>query len=351
MKSVASSAAVQEQEIVVVSCADDAYAMPLAVTVRSALETLEPGCRIRLFILDGGISPESKSRLTGSWDDPRLSVEWLRPDVELVRDLPVSDHISIAAYLRLLMPALLPDDVKRVIYMDADMLVRRSLTALWREPQGDDAILAVQDLAAPYFDAEASIPQFERCRGHLAAFAPVANFQELGLPSDNKYFNSGLLVVDVDKWRREQIGRQVLDCLRDHREHVLWWDQYALNAVLARQWRALDLRWNQGAHVFVYPTWRESWLDRQQFSQLRNDPWIVHFCSPAKPWHYFCRHPYTAEFRDCLKRTEWRAWRPEAPDRLLSKWWDFHYRPLRSEWKAHMRTVKRAIRGDKRKAA
>ncbi|MBA4107471.1 MAG: hypothetical protein C0485_17175 [Pirellula sp.] len=349
MKSVA--ARPSTSEIAVVSCADDAYAMPLGVTIWSALDALHPECRMRLFILDGGISAESKARLTASWNDPRLVVQWLRPDVNAVRDLPVSDHISVAAYLRLLMPTLLPADVKRVIYVDADMLVRRDLAELWAEPQGEHAALAVQDLAAPYFDAESSIPQIQRCRGHLAAFTPVANYRELDLPTDNKYFNSGLLVLNIDQWRREKIGEQVLDCLREHRQHVLWWDQYALNVVLARKWRALDLRWNQGAHVFVYPTWRESWLGQAEFARLRNDPWIVHFCSPSKPWHYFCRHPYTFEFRSCLKRTAWRDWRPEAPDRLLSKWWDFHYRPLRSEWKAHMRTVKRAIRGEKRKSA
>jgi lipopolysaccharide biosynthesis glycosyltransferase len=338
-------------EIVVVSCADEAYAMPLAVTIRSALDALAPACRMRLFILDGGISAESQAKLAASWNDPRLAVEWLRPDVDAVRDLPVSDHISIAAYLRLLMPALLPADVQRVIYLDADMFVRRDLLDLWSEPQGEDAALAVQDLAAPFLDAEASIPQFQRCCGHLAAFTPVANYRDLGLPTANKYFNSGLLVLNIEQWRRERIGEQVLDCLREHRRHVLWWDQYALNVVLASKWRALDLRWNQGAHVFVYPTWRESWLDQQRFVQLRNDPWIVHFCSPSKPWHYFCRHPYASDFRACLRRTEWREWRPMAPDRLLSKWWDFHYRPLRNEWKAHLRTVKRAIRGEKRRAA
>jgi lipopolysaccharide biosynthesis glycosyltransferase len=204
------------REIVVVSGCDNGYAMPLAVTMRSALDRLSPDRRMRLFILDGGLSDENKARLAASWSDPRLQLEWLRPDVEQVRDLPVSDHISIAAYLRLLMPELLPRDVTRVIYMDADMMVRRDLGALWDEPQGRYAALAVQDLAAPFLDAEYSLPNFKQVNPHLAAAWPVANFRELGLPIDGEYSNSGLLVVDVDQWRRESIAAQVLRCLREH---------------------------------------------------------------------------------------------------------------------------------------
>lgn len=338
-------------DIVLVSAADDGYAMPLAVTIRSALDSLGRDRQVQLYILDGGLSEESRTRLLRSWNDPRLAVEWVRPDLNQVGDLLINGHVNVVTYLRLLMPIVLPEHVKRVIYVDADMLIRRDLGALWDEPQGDHSVLAVTDIAAPRLDAPNHLPSFERCRGHLAGFTPIANFRELGLPQDGHYFNGGMLVVDLALWRRERMAQQMLDCLRTHRDHVLWWDQYALNVVHAGKWRALDNRWNQGAHLFVYPTWRESPLDRQDYYDLCNDPWIVHFCSPSKPWHFLCRHPYKADFRNCLRRTEWRAWKPAAPDRLLSKWWDFHYRPLRSEWKAHMRTVKRAIRGEKRRAA
>jgi lipopolysaccharide biosynthesis glycosyltransferase len=338
-------------EIVVVSGADNGYAMPLAVTMRSALDRLAPNQRMRLFILDGELTDENKRRLEDSWRDPRLTLEWLRPDIDLVRDLPVSDHISIAAYLRLLMPTLLPADVTRVIYMDADMMVRRDLSDLWKEPQGDHAVLAIQDLAAPYIDATYSAPNIERCYPHLAAAHPIANFRELGLPRDGMYFNSGLLVFDVAQWRRERIAEQVLECLRVHREHVLWWDQYALNVVLARRWRALDHRWNQGASIYAYPDWTLSPFDRATFETIRDSPWIVHFCTPTKPWHYFCRHPFTREFRAALLQTAWRDWRPERPENFMSQWWSFHYRPIRYEWKNKVRALKRAVGYKSRRAA
>ena len=337
-------------DVVVVSAADDAYAMPLAVTVRSALDTLHESRRLRLYVLDGGLSGPTKNRLVRSWADPRLEVSWVRPDLSQVRDLLVSDHVNMVTYLRLLMPLVLPREVERAIYLDADMLVRRDLGQLWDEPQGDHAVLAAVDVAAPCIDAEASLPSFEHCRKYLAARTPVLNYQELGISPEARYFNGGLLVADLARWRRDWLAEQMLRTLREHRQHVLWWDQYALNAVLAGKWRELDGRWNQGAHLFVYPNWRQSPLDRQQYEQLRDDPWIVHFCSPSKPWHYFCRHPYAGEFRACLARTAWRDWRPERPDRFLHQWWDYHVEPVRRQVTSQARAIRSAV-APKRRAA
>jgi lipopolysaccharide biosynthesis glycosyltransferase len=340
-----------EHDVVVVSAADDNYAMPLAVTIRSTLDTLDPRRRLRLYVLDGGLGDNTKDRLLRSWSDPRLSVEWIQPDMSQVGDLMVSHQVNVVTYLRLLMPYLLPTHVARAIYIDADMLVRRDLGELWDEPQGSHAVLAAPDAAAPVFDAPAALRNFENCRSYLAAHTPIANYRELGLPADARYFNGGLLVANLDLWRREKLADTMLRCLREHREHVLWWDQYALNVVLAGRWRAFDERWNQGAHIYAYPNWRLSPFDRATFAQLRIAPWIVHFCSPSKPWHYFCHHPFTRDFYRCLDQTDWRGWRPERPANFLKNWWEFHYLPLRAEWKRRVRAAKQVVRPKRRKAA
>ena len=126
-------------DIVVVSATDDGYAMPLAVTIRSALDHLDPNRRLRLYVLDGGLSNASKASMLWSWNDPRITVEWVRPDMKQVCDLVVSDQVNAVTYLRLLMPHVLPKHVTRVIYIDADMFVRRDLGELWDEPQGEHA--------------------------------------------------------------------------------------------------------------------------------------------------------------------------------------------------------------------
>jgi lipopolysaccharide biosynthesis glycosyltransferase len=341
----------RKEEVVVVSASDNGYAMPLAVTIHSALANLAPDRRMLLYVLDGGMDDSHKERLLESWRDPRLSVQFARPDLSLVRGLTVSGHISMAAYLRLLMPHVLPGHVRRAIYLDADLIVRRDLGEMWDLDQAGSPCLATQDLAAPCFNAATSLPSFARCKDRLAAHTPIANYRELGLPEDGKYFNSGVLVVDLEMWRRERLADKMLGVLRDHQEHVLWWDQYALNVVLAGRWKEMDPRWNQNAQIHVYPNWQQSPLEREAFLRLRDDPWIVHFSSPSKPWHYFCEHPSTKDFHKYLKRTAWRDWKPAVPEDYLRKWWKFHVTPIRRQLKIYEKQVREVFKPLRRRKA
>ena len=334
-----------------VCASDNGYAIALAATIRSVLAHFAKDRRIDLYVLDGGIDEDNKQRLLASWKDPRLTVTFVHPDMSRLQGLKVSDHINIATYLRLLMPLVLPNHVSRAIYLDADLTVMRDLGELWDLDQGGSPCLATQDVAAPRINA-ATLPTFNRCKNHVGDLMPIANYRELGLPADGKYFNAGVLLVDLETWRRENLAEKMLQVLHDHQKHVRYWDQYALNVVLAGRWKEIDPRWNQSAYIHVYPGWQQSPLDREAFYQLRNDPWIVHFCSPAKPWHYFCYHPNTRDFRKHLKETDWRDWNPPVPEDFLRKWWKFHFTPVRRFLKGYEMQVREMLRPEKaRKAA
>jgi lipopolysaccharide biosynthesis glycosyltransferase len=313
--------------MVAVTAADDRYAMPLAVTVRSALDSLSASARLDLYIIDGGVSPESRERLNRSWNDSRLSVIWLQPDLSTIDGLSVSHHVSRMTYARILLPKVLPSHLDRVIYLDADLLVLRSLTDLWDESVEGVACAAAVDAAAPWLDARAMLPNYASCAAFLAATHPVPNFRELNLDPQAGYFNAGVLLVNLRQWRDEKITEQALDCLERNRDHVLWWDQYALNVVLHGRWRPLDMRWNQGAHIHCpgYALPEGSPFDKPTYTAVRENPWIVHFTSPVKPWHFTSDHPFRRRFFKVVDRTDWKGWRPEWPYQSLSEWLNFQY--------------------------
>src|SRR5262245_51600848 len=104
--------------ISVVSAADDNYAMPLAVTIRSAIDHLRPGQRLHVHILDGGLTDASKRRLERSWRARHVTVQFLKPPVEQIADLKTENHLNLVTYLRLFMPQLLPAELSRVIFLD-----------------------------------------------------------------------------------------------------------------------------------------------------------------------------------------------------------------------------------------
>jgi lipopolysaccharide biosynthesis glycosyltransferase len=302
---------------IVVLAADDHFAMPLAATIRSALDNLAPGRKLRIYVLDAGIKDATKERLIRSWPDGCYHVEWLRVDESALAGLPVSGHINLVSYYRILIPRVLPIDVRRAIYLDADLIVRTDLSRLWDRDLAGQLCLAAQDCAAPYLDSSQALANYRLCGSHLGSAQPVPNFRELGLKPQAAYFNAGVLLINLVAWRNADVSGQSLACLEQHRQHVLWWDQYALNVVLAGRWGQLDARWNQGSHVYMYPTWEQSPFDQPTYDQLRNGPYIVHFTTRYKPWQPLCRHPFRKEFFEYLDRTAWAGWRPPRLKAIL----------------------------------
>jgi lipopolysaccharide biosynthesis glycosyltransferase len=210
-------------------------------------------------------------------------------------------------YFRILVAELLPERVARAIYLDADVVVTGDLARLWAEPQRGLPVLAVRDAGAPTVSSP---------RG-------LVNFRELGLAPEVPYLNAGVMSLDLCGWREERLGERLLRYLESHAHAVRWWDQDALNAVLAGRWGELDPRWNQ-----IPQCWEPAAGDTGPFPPaLRElairDPWIVHFSTWSKPWHWGCTHPERERFFEVLDRTEWAGWRPRRSfrDTLLWKKW------------------------------
>lgn len=79
----------------------------------------------------------------------KICIDWISPNISLLDNLKVSEHISIASYFRVLIPNLLPANYKKAIYLDADMIVQRDISKLWNQNIEDYHLLAAQDMATP----------------------------------------------------------------------------------------------------------------------------------------------------------------------------------------------------------
>jgi lipopolysaccharide biosynthesis glycosyltransferase len=281
------------QDVTVVCGADDRYAMPLTVTLRSALDSLAGDRQLVAYVIDGGIRPRNRARMLASLDPVRLRVHFVAPDPSAFADAVVSPgHISVATYYRIAVPRLLPADVGRVVYLDSDLVVLADLGALFDTDLDDRPLAATLDVAVPTVSSP-----FGLC-----------NYRELGLSPDVPYFNAGVLVMDLDRWRRDDVPGRALAYLRRHADQIRFWDQDVLNAVLAGDFRRLDARWNQ--LPFVFDTNRRMPFGPDVLERLLSDPWIVHFATASKPWQLSCAHPRRDLFFAALDRTAWAGWRP-----------------------------------------
>lgn len=309
------------QEVAVVCCADDRYAMSLAVTLASAAMHLSPRSRLRVYLVDGGISSAKMDKIRQTADAHRIELESIHFDGTVLNRFPVSHHISKTAYFRLLLDELLPQNLARVIYLDSDLLIRADLTDLWEHPLNDKVLLAVPDVACPFIDAVQQPDRLSGAGPYMAAWKPIRNYESLGIVGSGLYFNSGLLVVDLDRWRNESVSSALMQCMHENKKHVWCWDQYALNAVLHDRWHPLPISWNLGAHAYEYPSDNHSPFGNSELREAIGTPKIVHFTTKHKPWHFESKHPHRDEFFQIVDKTSWNGWRPEPPKKSLVRWW------------------------------
>ena len=180
------------EPIVLVATVDDNYVMPMTVTIGSAFKNLKSeSSRISLYVIDGGIRPSTKEKAEATLKSDRLEITWLRPDPEKLKVVP--QNVVIAYYYRLLMAEILPQEISKVIYLDADMVVLGDLQELWDMDMEDSFVLAATN-------------------GNSLSTAPgLSNYEQLGLDSNAAYFNAGLLVANLDKWREANLTTKFFD--------------------------------------------------------------------------------------------------------------------------------------------
>ncbi len=284
-----------DSERVTVACAANAdFAVPLAVTVASLLANLSPDRSVELWVVDAGMGAEARARLRRSWPRRSLRLRWVRADPDLLPDLPLWGRMGPETYLRLAVGELLPSRVRKVIWLDCDLVVLGDLAELWDHPLDGAGLLAAQDLVVPYVSSPLG----------------VSAFRELGLLPETKYFNAGVMVIDLEWWRRHDISRRVVDYLQRHHDTAALWDQEGLNAVLAGAWAELDPRWNQIASVSGRRFFKAPHLSPEAYRSVVEDPLIIHFAGSLKPWLHHLPDPARDLFFRYVDTTAWAGWRP-----------------------------------------
>jgi lipopolysaccharide biosynthesis glycosyltransferase len=128
---------------------------------------------------------------------------------------------------------------------------------------------------------------------------------ELGMPGAAPYFNAGVLVMDLERWRAGDVTTRLTDFLVRYGDTTWLSDQEALNAVLWNDWQPLDRCWNYITHVV------ESFLPAPE--QEPDDPGIVHFAGRSKPWVFGTMPMYAEEWYRVLASTPWQGFVPGRP--------------------------------------
>jgi len=278
----------------VVTSADNNFAIPLTVMLKSLVMNFKIYSNLIIYILDGGITDENKEKIIKSLDPNKIDIKWIKIDESKLKDVKISAHISIATYYRLLIHKLLPNNIDKVVYIDSDTIFNEDISKIWELNIKNAPLLAVQDQ-----DANTRF---------VSSPYGLSNYRDLGLDSKSKYFNAGVLLINLKKWRSDDIGSKSIEYARKNAKIIKFHDQDGLNAILSNKWKELDLRWNFSSQMF----WRSTYInnvvcDKKTYEKIICNPYIIHFTTGLKPWNRYCNHPYKKLWYYYLDMTSWKG--------------------------------------------
>ncbi|HKJ36334.1 MAG TPA: glycosyltransferase family 8 protein [Solirubrobacterales bacterium] len=240
-----------ERERIDVACACRRDYLPHTATMLASL-LANAGGPVRVHHLSGPDLPDTEvealTRFVAA-DGGELIPH--RVDESRLEDFGTTSTLPLAHWYRTLLPVLLPE-LSRVIYLDSDLLVLGPLTELWKLDLAGNALAAVTNrFPDPASGAE-----------YCAA---------LGVDPD-AYFNSGVMVLDLDAMREADSFERIREFARRLGGRLILPEQDAMCAVLGDRRLPLEERWN--AMVGADPAGGGGTPVIRHFEGSRNKPWL-----------------------------------------------------------------------------
>lgn len=245
---------------------DKNYHLFTMLTINSILKNNTSDSDYMFYVVENGFTDKHKAQMQKYVEKRGQKVTFINVDTnkldkgeDFFNNRQWLGRLTSISLARILLPELLPKDVKRVLYLDADILVLGDLLPLYNT----------------------------RLNGKVAAMAsdgmlPQYTFYKFKPP----YFNSGVIVMDLDLWRKYGLSRQLLTYLHDNmdkftpngdsRTYFNFPDQDLINYCLRGKVKKLDQKYN-----FI-----------DICGNYDKEAVLVHFLSEYKPWVYFDREKF-----------------------------------------------------------
>ena len=244
-------------------CVDNHYFRSMGATILSIIEN-NPGLHLTIHVLSFSVSEEHRARLLQLEEKypVKTYIHLVSPNLfSQFSHFIASTYYSPAIFSRLAIPDLLKDYTDQVLYLDADILCTGKIDELMALPIHETVAFVVPD---------ADVTTYRR--------ATALKLKEF------KYFNSGVLYINIKKWQALQITAQTIQALLNAGNDFRFPDQDALNIALADHATHIPIRWN-----YLYGLIGELQNDRRAMRDV-GDAVFLHFAGAVKPWSDWCLH-------------------------------------------------------------
>ena len=270
---------------------NDKFVPQLATGICSVCENNSQEKTIHFYVFSLGITEQNKEKLEQLVEKYKrvvsiIEIEDMRNYLDFEFDTLGWNPVILA---RLFMSKILPADVEKILYMDGDTIVCRSLNELWNyDLKGKTLGMSVE-------------PTADRQRKNA-----------LGL-QNYYYHNSGVLLVDLNKWREIKAEELIVDFYRKREGKLFAADQDAINGALKDEICPLPPKYNycniydQYPYRFLCKLMRPmTYFSEAEFKDSQKNPVIIHYLGEERPWRQGNTHKYKKDYNKYLNMTYWK---------------------------------------------
>lgn len=266
---------------------DHNYVRYCAVTLASLFENNRSE-DITVHIIARDLSDDDRKVLNELAQQYGNTICYYTPDEKMLEGFTIrkfSKRISMATYYRCILSSLLPESVDKVLYLDCDIVILGSIAPLWNIPLDGKGVAAVEDIGC-----------------HEAQ-----RYDILKYPMEYSYFNAGVLLINLDYWRKHDVAHACIEYFHAYPERILFNDQDLLNSILYKDKVLIDPCWNVQDGFYRNADNTKIW--KEKYAQALLHPVVLHYTN-RKPWDYDSQHPLREEYFKYLDLTPWKGQRP-----------------------------------------
>lgn len=288
---------------------DDNYAYIAGISMMSLLENNKDAEYIHIFLVGDNISKENKKKLYETVNSKSRQLTIIdKPDIKSLIGCDVEMHWWVEnVFSRVFLDEVFKEfkEVKKLIYLDSDTIVTGNLSDLWE-------IDLNNCIGAGVLEAMGSL--------HKRA---------IGLKREEPYFNAGMFVVDVEKWRKEGFDYKVKSFIESVNGKMEYADESVLNGIAANDMKIISPKYNLTSLSFYFSLdevkrYRKPFFHytEAELQEALSDARIIHFTSSfmdVRPWVEGSKHPYAHKWMEYKKRSLWCDKSPMHDNRSYKK--------------------------------
>ncbi|MCS4223274.1 glycosyltransferase family 8 protein [Salinibacter ruber] len=263
----------------VILATDENYAAPCGVTMESLLQNTSAPSAVHFAIFGRDLPSATREKLERIAQSHGATIDVRDATVDRFQGLPLFGVESLDTYTRLYAPDEI-DGFDEAIYLDCDILLEKDILELRGVDLEGSIAAAVPQGPTPFVDE----------------FNNIHGFSE-----GDKYFNAGVMLIDVDKWSSRNVGDSAINWISEtDRESIIYNDQDAINVVLKDKIKPIEAVWNMEARYY--------WEQRMGISDwwkqnARGKDLVLHYTGSQKPWDQWVYVPRQWTYRSYLEDT------------------------------------------------